>query len=430
MMSKGTGAIQKHLYSMGSMLLIMIMGLLFFLVGAINAATTPTASPTPTSRPSPTPTPGVTYQLDIRLSGLSAYYSCGVKADPPGTTFNQNRILTYSAGIVVTLTGVDYPQDPERFSYWSGDIGDNSPTQKTITLIMDGNKIVTANFKIGTPPRRPSPSPTPTPTPRPSPTITPTPTPITVLTYTPTPTRSITPTPRAPMNLTVNISNSMGPMSHGTVKIDPPGITISTNTTITRPFNQPVTLTAVNYVGNALFSRWSGDIGDQSPTANPITVRMDQNRTITASFRFFSPTQTPTRRPTPRITITPTPTPTPVRVTSPTPSCNCGGYIVTYTIQSDWGTGAMVNVKIINNSATAINGWTLAWTFPGNQTITTLWNGTYTQSGASVVVKDGGFNANIPANGGSVDFGFNLNYSGTNAKPANFTLNGIACQVQ
>jgi cellulase/cellobiase CelA1 len=99
-------------------------------------------------------------------------------------------------------------------------------------------------------------------------------------------------------------------------------------------------------------------------------------------------------------------------------------------IQSDWGSGATINVTITNNSITAVNGWTLAFTFPGNQTLTNLWNGTYTQSGSSVSVKDAGFNANIPANGGSVNFGFNHNYSGTNAKPTSFTLNGTACQAQ
>jgi hypothetical protein len=66
----------------------------------------------------------------------------------------------------------------------------------------------------------------------------------------------------------------------------------------------------------------------------------------------------------------------------------------------------------------------LSWTFPGNQAITNLWNGTFTQSGAAVSVKDAGYNATISAGGGSVNFGFNINYSGTNAKPAVFTLNG------
>ena len=158
-------------------------------------------------------------------------------------------------------------------------------------------------------------------------------------------------------------------------------------------------------------------------------------------FKFSSAsvsTPTPVRTPTPAVTTTPvvTPTPTsvmtpaPTPVVTPTPTPGTGNYEVVYTIQNDWGSGATVDVKIINNTGVAVNGWTLDFTFPGNQTITNIWSGTYTQSGASVTVKDSGYNANIPANGGSVNFGFNLNYSGTNAKPAGFTLNGTACQVQ
>ncbi len=143
----------------------------------------------------------------------------------------------------------------------------------------------------------------------------------------------------------------------------------------------------------------------------------------------ITPTSTPTPvqvTPTPVRTATPRVTPTPVQVT-PTPGT--GNYVVTYSM-NDWGSGATVSVTIQNNTSTAVNGWTLAWTFSGNQTITNLWSGNYTQSGTSVSVNDAGYNANIPANGGTTNFGFNINYSGTNAKPAIFTLNGVACQVQ
>ena len=140
-------------------------------------------------------------------------------------------------------------------------------------------------------------------------------------------------------------------------------------------------------------------------------------------------TPTPVRTATP-VTVTPTPvrTATPV-VATPTPVTG-GNYVVNYSIANDWGTGATVNVTITNNTTIAVNGWTLVWTFSGNQTITNLWSGTYTQSGATVTVKDAGYNAAIPANGGSVSFGFNMNYTGANAKPTSFTLNGVDCQVQ
>lgn len=100
-------------------------------------------------------------------------------------------------------------------------------------------------------------------------------------------------------------------------------------------------------------------------------------------------------------------------------------YTVDYVIQSDWGIGANVSVTIKNNGTSAINGWTLAWQFPGNQKITNLWNGSYTQNGTSVSVSNMPYNATIPA-GGSVSFGFGMTYSGTNSRPTSFTLNGSA----
>jgi hypothetical protein len=98
-----------------------------------------------------------------------------------------------------------------------------------------------------------------------------------------------------------------------------------------------------------------------------------------------------------------------------------GNFTVDYVIQSDWGNGATISVTLKNNGP-GIMGWTVGWTFPGNQTITNLWNGAYTQSGATVSVKDAGYNASIPT-GSSVNFGFNINYSGSNTAPTSFTVN-------
>jgi endoglucanase len=104
-----------------------------------------------------------------------------------------------------------------------------------------------------------------------------------------------------------------------------------------------------------------------------------------------------------------------------------GACKVSYTKANDWGTGATINVTIGNTASSAVSGWTLTWAFGGNQQISNLWNGTPTQNGQSVSVKDAGYNASIPANG-SVGFGFNVNYSGANNIPTGFKLNGQSCQ--
>ncbi len=114
---------------------------------------------------------------------------------------------------------------------------------------------------------------------------------------------------------------------------------------------------------------------------------------------------------------------------SSTASSTSGGYAVNYTVNNDWGAGATVTVTIKNNSATALSSWSLVWTFAGNQQITQIWSATQTTSGATVTANSLTYNGAIGANGGTQSFGFNLNYSGSNAKPTSFTLNGTACTL-
>jgi endoglucanase len=141
-----------------------------------------------------------------------------------------------------------------------------------------------------------------------------------------------------------------------------------------------------------------------------------------------TPTVTPTPRPTVTPTTTPTPTATPTRTASPTPPPPGAGCRVTYAITNQWSTGFGAGVTIANTGSSTINGWTLAFTFPGNQVITQLWNAGYTQTGAAVTAMSLSYNATI-APSASVAFGFNGSYSGTNNKPTAFSLNGQACTV-
>jgi rhamnogalacturonan endolyase len=99
------------------------------------------------------------------------------------------------------------------------------------------------------------------------------------------------------------------------------------------------------------------------------------------------------------------------------------GCQVRYAVTNQWPGGFGVAVDV-TNLGDAITGWTLTFAFPGSPTITQLWNGVVTQSGANVQVKDAGYNAAL-ATGGTASFGFNAN--GTAATPASFSLNGTAC---
>jgi hypothetical protein len=104
---------------------------------------------------------------------------------------------------------------------------------------------------------------------------------------------------------------------------------------------------------------------------------------------------------------------------------------VTYTVTSDWSNGAthgfVANVTIKNTGTQSVSAWALTWNFPGNQQITQIWNGTVSQSGASVRVTNASWNGSI-APGSTVNFGFSGSYTGTNVNPTAFQLNGGACQ--
>ncbi|MFF8765996.1 glycoside hydrolase family 6 protein [Nocardiopsis dassonvillei] len=111
-------------------------------------------------------------------------------------------------------------------------------------------------------------------------------------------------------------------------------------------------------------------------------------------------------------------------VASSVPASAAAGCEVDYQL-NDWGSGFTASVEI-TNLGDAVNGWTLEWDFAGNQRITNSWNGTVTQSGQSVSVTNAGHNASLSTDG-TASFGFQGSYTGSNAAPTAFELNGVLC---
>ncbi|WP_201373148.1 cellulose binding domain-containing protein [Ktedonobacter robiniae] len=135
-----------------------------------------------------------------------------------------------------------------------------------------------------------------------------------------------------------------------------------------------------------------------------------------------TPTPTPTT-PTPTPTNTPTNTPTP----TPPPSGTCK---VVYTVTNQWPGGFGASIAITNTGSTAINGWTLKFTFPNGQTVTQGWNGTFSQQGSNVTITNLSYNGSIaPGTTLSSPPGFNGSWSGSNQAPTSFTLNGAPCST-
>ncbi|MCX5062578.1 MULTISPECIES: glycoside hydrolase family 6 protein [unclassified Streptomyces] len=100
---------------------------------------------------------------------------------------------------------------------------------------------------------------------------------------------------------------------------------------------------------------------------------------------------------------------------------------VDYKVQNQWDTGFTAAVTVTNNGA-AKSSWSVKWSYAGNQKVTSGWNAKVSQSGADVTAANETYNAALTT-GGSVSFGFQGTYSGSNAIPATFKLDGVTCNV-
>ncbi|MFG1749895.1 cellulose binding domain-containing protein [Streptosporangium sandarakinum] len=113
-------------------------------------------------------------------------------------------------------------------------------------------------------------------------------------------------------------------------------------------------------------------------------------------WKFFTQFQSTTTPPpsTPSPSVTPTTSPSPIG----------GACSATIETTNSWPGGFQSTVTVRAGSA-PVNGWTVKWTWPGGQTISSLWSGTHTVSGPAVTVRNAPYNGSIEA-GSSTTFGF------------------------
>ncbi len=103
-----------------------------------------------------------------------------------------------------------------------------------------------------------------------------------------------------------------------------------------------------------------------------------------------------------------------------------GGLTATFTKSSDWGTGYEATYRITNAGTVATTSWTLEFDLPAAARVSSLWEGTFTQTGTHVTVRNAAWNGAI-APGASVAPGFDVAYTGTFVAPANCLINGGSC---
>lgn len=98
-------------------------------------------------------------------------------------------------------------------------------------------------------------------------------------------------------------------------------------------------------------------------------------------------------------------------------SSSGGGCSATLAVTNQWTPGFTDTVTVTNNGTAPTHGWTVGWTWPNGQQITSYWNAALSQSGAAVTATNLAYNGAIGA-GASTSFGVQGTWSGSNGAPA------------
>ncbi|WP_405015969.1 endo-1,4-beta-xylanase [Kitasatospora sp. NBC_00070] len=106
-----------------------------------------------------------------------------------------------------------------------------------------------------------------------------------------------------------------------------------------------------------------------------------------------------------------TSTPSPSASSSPAPGCTAA-----YTVPNQWNTGFTGGVTVSCPPGSSLGSWRVGWDFTAGQQLSQSWNATCTQTGTRVTCANAAWNGGVTA-GGSVAFGFNGTWSGSNPVP-------------
>jgi Glycosyl hydrolase family 48/Cellulose binding domain/Putative Ig domain len=229
-----------------------------------------------------------------------------------------------------------------------------------------------------------------------------------------------TPTTAGTSSVVVTVTDGTG--ASGTASFS---WTISTATTNTVTVTNPGTQTGT--VGTAASLQIHATDSASGQTLTYTASSLPAGLSISSTTGLIS--GTPTTAGTSSVTVTATDTTgasgTATFSWTINPAGGGGSCQVLYT-PNNWQGGFTANIVINNTGTSAINGWTLKFTFPGDEKITNTWNGVESQSGEAVTITNESYNSTIAVNG-NVTLGFQGTWTNSDAVPTAFTVNGATC---
>ncbi|MFF3288749.1 PHB depolymerase family esterase [Streptomyces sp. NPDC003023] len=93
-----------------------------------------------------------------------------------------------------------------------------------------------------------------------------------------------------------------------------------------------------------------------------------------------------------------------------------------------WNTGLTASITVTNTGTAPVSDWSLTFTLPAGQTITSGWGASYSPSSGAVTARSVSYNSTLAA-GASTRIGLQASHTGDTGRPAAFALNGAACST-
>ena len=104
------------------------------------------------------------------------------------------------------------------------------------------------------------------------------------------------------------------------------------------------------------------------------------------------------------------------------------GLIATFAVTQTWQGGLSGSYTVINDTNSTVNSWSLTFSLPTGETVTSAWNGTLTQSGNNYTITSPSW-ASPLASGATADVvGLDISSGATQTDPTGCLINGGPCQ--
>lgn len=113
--------------------------------------------------------------------------------------------------------------------------------------------------------------------------------------------------------------------------------------------------------------------------------------------------------------------------TAPAQAAGMTGLIATYTTTQSWGGGFEGRFAITNATNATVNSWTMTFDLPAGETVTSLWNASYTSSAGHYTVTSPSWASPLPPGAGADPVGFDASAIGAVSPPTNCLMNGAPC---